>query len=148
MSTLHQSCIGDEVTDLLEAVDVVDLVEDHQGEDFTHAGDTSKQVYGHGIMFRNLCYDLSFDSEDLLVKGVHECGIRLDTGTNHRVCEAICYTYTIGPAVYALIRKRAGCTECWCSGCVSEAVHADEQGTTGGEGDHVLSALAVDTHRP
>ena len=105
MSTLHQSCVGDEVTDLWEAVDVVDLVEDHQGEDFPHAGDTSKQVYGHGIMFRNLCDDLSFDREYLLVKGVHECDIRLDTGTNHRVCEAICYTQTIGLAVYALFER-------------------------------------------
>ncbi len=105
MSTLHQPCIGDEVTDPWEAVDVVDLVEDHQGEDFTHAWDTSKKVYGHGIMFRNLCDDLSFDSEDLLVNGVHECGIRFDTDTNHRVCEAICYTYTIGLAVYTLFER-------------------------------------------
>ncbi len=60
MSTLHQPCVGDEVTDLWEAVDVVDLVEDHQGEDFPDAGDTAKQVNGYGIMFRNLCVDLSF----------------------------------------------------------------------------------------
>ena len=92
------TCVGDEVTDPWEAVDVVDLVEDHHGEDFAHSGNTSKQVYGYGIMFRNLC-------EDLLVKGAHECSIRLDTGTNHRVCEAICYTYTIGLAVYALFER-------------------------------------------
>jgi hypothetical protein len=54
MSTLHQPCVGDEVTDLLEAVDVVDFIEDHQGEDFPYSGDTSKQVDGHGIMIRNL----------------------------------------------------------------------------------------------
>jgi len=56
VSTLHQPCVGDEVTDLWEAVDVVDLVEDHQGDDFTDAGYTAKQVYGHGIMFRNIIY--------------------------------------------------------------------------------------------
>ena len=43
MSTLHQPSVGDEVTDLREAVDVVDFVKDHQGEDFACSGDTSKQ---------------------------------------------------------------------------------------------------------
>ena len=102
MSTLHQPCVGDEVTDLWEAVDVVDFVEDHQGEDFPDAGNSAKQVNGYGIMFGNLCIDLSFDSEDLLVKGVHECAVHLDSGTNHGVGESVFYTGAIGAAVYAL----------------------------------------------
>ena len=44
MSTLHQPCVGDEITDLWEAVDVVDFVEDHQGEDFPDAVNSAKQV--------------------------------------------------------------------------------------------------------
>jgi len=105
VSALHQPCVRDEVTDLWEAVDVVYLVEDHQGEDFTNTGDTAKQVNGYGIMFGNLCVDLAFDSEDLLVEGVQECDIHLDSGTNHRVGEAVTYTGTIGPAVYAFFER-------------------------------------------
>ena len=38
-------------------------------------------------------------------------------------------------------------TDC-SSGCEPEAVLVDERGTTCGEADHELSALAEDTHRP
>jgi len=89
VSALHQPCVGDEVIDSWKAVDVVDFVEDHQGEDFPDAGDSAKHVNGHGIMFGNVCIDLSFDSEDLFVKGVHESGIYMDGGTNHRVGESV-----------------------------------------------------------
>ena len=36
----------------------------------------------------------------------------------------------------------AGCTECLYSGCDFEAAPAGEKGTTCGEGDHELNALA------
>jgi len=54
-----------------------------------------EQVNGYGVMFRNLCVDLSLDSEDLLVKGIHECNIHLDSGTNHGVGESVCYACAI-----------------------------------------------------
>ena len=83
----------------------MDFVEDHQGEDFPDAGDTAKQVNGYGIMFRNLCIDLSFDSEDLRVKAVHKCSIHLDSGTDHGVGESVFDTAAIGAAVYALFER-------------------------------------------
>ena len=102
MSALHQPCVGDEVPDPWEAVDVVDFVEDHQGEDFPDAGDSAKQVNGYGIMFGNVCIDPSFDGEDLCVKGVDECDVHLDGGTDHRVGESVFDTGAIGAAVNAL----------------------------------------------
>ena len=105
MSALHQPRVGDEVTDPWEAVDVVDLVEDHKGEDFPDTGDGTKQVNGYGIMIRNLCIDLSFDGEDLCVKGVHECAVHLDGGTDHRVGESVFDTGAIGATVYALFER-------------------------------------------
>ena len=105
MSALHQPCVGYEVTDSWEAVDVVDFVEDHQGEDFPDTGDGTKQMNGHGIMFGNVRIDLSFDGEDLCVKGVHECGIYVDGGTNHRVGETVFDTGAIGATVYALFER-------------------------------------------
>ena len=54
MSTLYKPSVGDEVADLLESVDIMDLVEDHKGEYFIHAWDTTKQVYCHWVMIRNL----------------------------------------------------------------------------------------------
>ena len=117
MSALHQPCVGDEVADPWEAVDVVDFVEDHQGEDFPDTGDSAKQVNGYGIMVGNVRVDLSFEREDLCVKGLHECGIHLDGGTDHGVGEPVFDTAAIG------------------------TVRADGKGTTGGEGDPVSSAL-------
>ena len=105
MSALHQPCVGDEVADSWEAVDVVDFVEDHQGEDFSDAGDGAKQVNGYRIMFGNVRIDLSFDGEDLFVKGVHECGIRLDGGTDHRVGESVFDTAAIRASVYAFFER-------------------------------------------
>jgi len=74
VSTLHQPCVGDEVTDSWEAVDVVYFVEDHQGE-------------------------------DLCVKGVHECAVHLNGGTDHGVGESVFYTGAIRAAVYALFER-------------------------------------------
>ena len=105
MSALHQPCVGDEIADSWEAVDVVDFVEDHQGEDFPDAGDGAKQVNGNGIMVGDLCIDLSFDGEDLCVKGVHECAVHLDGGTDHRVGESVFDTGAIGATVYALFER-------------------------------------------
>ena len=105
MSALHQACVGDEITDLWEAVDVVDFVEDHQGEDFSDAGDGAKQVNGYRIMLWNECVDLSFDREDLRVKGVHECGIHPDGGTDHRIGETVFDTGAIRAAVDALFKR-------------------------------------------
>jgi hypothetical protein len=116
VSALHQPCVGDEVTDLWEAVDVVDLVENHEGEDFPDAGNSTKQMNGYGIMFGNVCIDLSFGSKDLLVKGVHECAVHPGRGTNHGFGESVFSTGAIG------------------------AAHADGKATAGGEGDPVLNA--------
>jgi hypothetical protein len=91
VSALHQPCAGDEVADPWEAVDAVDFVEDHQGEDFPDAGDGAKEVNGYGIMVGNVCADLPFDSEDLFVKSVHECAVHPDGGTDHRVGESVFY---------------------------------------------------------
>jgi len=105
LGALHQPCVGDEVTDSWEAVDVVNFVEDHQGEDFPDPGNSAKQVNGYGIMIGNVCSDLSFDSEDLCVKAVHECAVHLDSGTDHRVGESVFYSGAIGAAVYALFER-------------------------------------------
>jgi len=106
VSALHQPCVGDEIADSWEAVDVVDFVEDHKGEDFPDAGDGAKQVDGYRIMFGNVRIDLSFDGEDLLVKGVHECAVHLDGGTDHRVGETVFDTGAIGATVNALFERR------------------------------------------
>jgi len=140
VSALHQPCVGYEVTDSWKAVDVVDFVEDHQGEDFSDAGDGAKQVNGYRIMLWNECVDLSFDREDLRVKGVHECGIHPDGGTDHRVGETVFDTGAIGAAVYALFERWQVVLEYWCFGCASGAVHDVGKATAGGEGDPELSA--------
>jgi len=106
VSALHQPRVGDEVTDLWEAVDVVNFVEDHQGEDFPDPGDSAKQVNGYGIMFGNVCIDLSFDSEDLRVKAAHESAVHPDSGTDHGVGESVFYTAAIAAAVNALFERR------------------------------------------
>ena len=105
MGALHQPCVGDEVADSWKAVDVVDFVEDHQGEDFPDPGNSAKQVNGYGIMLWNECVDLSFDREDLFVKGVHECAVHPDGGTDHRVGETVFDTGAIGAAVDALFER-------------------------------------------
>src|SRR4030042_487838 len=105
VSALHQPCVGDEVADSWKAVDVMDFVEDHQGEDFPDAGNSAKQVNGYRIMFGNLCIDLSFDSEDLRVKGVQESGIHPDGATDHRVGESVFDTGAIRAAIYALFER-------------------------------------------
>ena len=61
---------------------------------------------GYRIMLWNECVDLSFDREDLRVKGVHECGIHPDGGTDHRVGETVFDTGAIGAAVDALFERR------------------------------------------
>jgi hypothetical protein len=83
----------------------VDFVENHQGEDFPDAGNSAKQVNGYRIMFGNVRIDLSFDREDLFVKGVHDGGIHLDGGTDHRVGEPIFDTAAIRAAVDALFER-------------------------------------------
>jgi len=99
MSAFHQPCVGDEVANRGKTVDVVDLVEDHQGQGFPYTGNTAKQMNGHRIVFRNLGVDLSFDREDLLMKGIHQCPIHLHSSAHHRVVEAPAYAGTIGSAV-------------------------------------------------
>ncbi|GAH19045.1 unnamed protein product, partial [marine sediment metagenome] len=44
VSTLHQPSLGDEVTDLREAADVVDLILNHKSEDLSDTRDATKQV--------------------------------------------------------------------------------------------------------
>jgi hypothetical protein len=102
---LRKPRAGDEVADSRESVDVVDFVENHEGEDFPDAGDSAEQMNGYGIMVRNECVDLSFDREYLFVKGVHECDIHLDGGTDHGVGETVFDTAAIGAAVDALFER-------------------------------------------
>ncbi len=104
--------------------------EDHQGQGFPYTGNTAKQMNGHRIVFRNLGGDLSFDGEDLLVDGIHQCPIHLHTGADHRVSEARAYCGAVGPPVNPFLEVREVGLKCWCSGYASEALHVDEQGTT------------------
>ena len=106
MSTFNQPCVGDEVSHPWEAAYVVDLVEDHQGQGFSHTRDSSKQMNGHRIVFGNLAVDLPLDGEDLLVDGIHQCGIHLHAGTDIRVSETRIYVGTIGSAVNKFLEVR------------------------------------------
>jgi hypothetical protein len=63
-------------------------------------------MHGHRIVFRNLGVDLSFDGEDLLVDGIHQCPMHLHTGADHRVVEAPAYAGTIGSAVNPFLEVR------------------------------------------
>jgi len=105
VSALHQPCVGYEVTDPWKAVDVVDFVEDHQGEDFSDTGDWYEAGEWLQDHVRDVRIDLSFDGEDLCVKGVHECAVHLDGGTDHRVGESVFDTGAIGATVYALFEE-------------------------------------------
>ena len=106
MSAFHQPGIRDEVAHCGETANVVDLVEDHQGQGFPHAGNASQQMKGYRIVFGNLGVDLSFDGEDLLVDGIHQCPMHLHTGADHRVVEAPAYAGTIGSAVNPFLEVR------------------------------------------
>jgi hypothetical protein len=59
-------------------------------------------VYVHGIVFGDLGVDLPFDRQDLVVEGIQERDVHLDTGANHRVGEAFAFIGAIGTAVDAL----------------------------------------------
>jgi hypothetical protein len=87
--------VGDKVANPGEAVDILDLIEDHQGKDFSHPGNSTKQVNCHRVMVGNLGVDLPFYRKDLLVDCIHERNIHLDAGANHGVGESFCYTDTI-----------------------------------------------------
>ena len=106
MRTLHQAAIGDEIADLREAADIVDLILNHKSEDLSDTRYAAKQVHCHRVVFRYLGVDLPFDSEDLLVNGVHERYIDLDAGTNHRVREAYPNADAVGSAIDAVFKGR------------------------------------------
>lgn len=84
----------------------MDLIEDHQSQSFSYTRDAAKQMNGYRIVFRNLGIDLSFDSKDLFMDGIHQCGIHLNAGADHWVSEARTYAGTIGSAVDPFFKVR------------------------------------------
>jgi hypothetical protein len=148
MSAFHQSGVGDEVSHRWEAADVVNLVEDDQGQGFAYTGDASQQMNGHRVVFRNLGVDLPFDGEDLLMDGIHQYCIHFHTGADYRVCEAAAYAGTVRSTVDALFEVWKVVLQCWCSGCVPVALRVDEQGRACGGEDPGSSACLADTRRP
>ncbi len=78
VSTFDQTSIGNEVSDLWEAVDVVDLVENHQREDRTHAGDRLQQMISDGVMMFGLPLDLRLEIEQDPVVDIEKMQICLN----------------------------------------------------------------------
>jgi hypothetical protein len=81
----HKPCVGDEITDIREATDVIDLVEDYKGENRTDTGDGAQQRESNRIMIFGLAPDLRLHVEKYPVIHVKQVQI----GFNARACAGI-----------------------------------------------------------
>jgi hypothetical protein len=66
----HQPGIGEKVSLVRETVDAVDLVEQHQSQNGTHAWDRLQEKVTMGILHFDGAFQLQFQVRDLLVQAV------------------------------------------------------------------------------
>ena len=93
---LDQPGIGDEVLDRREAVDVVDLIEDDQGQYLTDAGHRAKPVESMGIMLFSGSHDIQLQIGEQLVVVIHQLKIDLDAPLHAGITEALGDSFAVG----------------------------------------------------
>jgi hypothetical protein len=81
----HKPCVGDEITDIREATDVIDLVEDDKSENWTNARNGTEQMERNRIMIFGLTPDLRLQVEKYTVIHVKQ----VEIGFNARACAGI-----------------------------------------------------------
>ena len=78
LRALDQAGVGGEVLDGGEALDVVDLVEDCQGEDLADAREGAEPVEGGGVVLTRVAGDVQLEVSDDPIVGVDEGEVGLD----------------------------------------------------------------------
>src|SRR5262245_56554492 len=84
-----QPGVGEELADLGEAADVVDLVEEDEGQDLADAGHGAQAVEGLGIIDLGRAGQIQFETADLLIVGIDQGQIDFDVLANTEVGEAL-----------------------------------------------------------
>jgi len=85
----HEACVRGEVLDSREAVDVVDLVENRQGEDLSDAGDGTEPVEVVGVVNLDVLGEEAFEIADDLIEPVGEGEVDGDVLLDAAVGEGI-----------------------------------------------------------
>ena len=84
-----QAAIGDEVLDPVKAVDVLNLIQDDQAEDFPDSGEAPEQIEASDVMPLGLFDDIEFQIIDQPVIKFHELEIHLDAFLDGRIGKVI-----------------------------------------------------------
>ena len=96
LGAFDQSGLGEEVADLLEARDIMDFIEHHQGKDFADAWHGVQQVQGTGVMGFGAAHDAGLELGELLVVDIDKHDIELDALSHTRVWELLSQTGPVG----------------------------------------------------
>ena len=78
VAAADQAGVGEEVADVGEAGDVVDFIEEDQGQDLADAGNGEESVIGVAIVDLGVAVEIEFEFADLGIVGVDESEIGLD----------------------------------------------------------------------
>src|SRR5262245_19757418 len=95
-TALDQTTVGDKVLHAVEAGDVVNLVEDGQGQDLADAGNGAEQVEGVMILLFSLTRDEEFQLVEQLVIEIDQGQVGSNAGLNGRIGEALSHTGAVG----------------------------------------------------
>lgn len=85
----HQPGVGAERLDTGKTGDVLDLIEDHQGQDGADTGHRLQPILGSGIIALSMAGDEILQGLDLLLQAVHHHNVGLDVLAHTGVGEAL-----------------------------------------------------------
>jgi hypothetical protein len=89
VAATDESSVGEEVADVREAGDVVDLVEEDQGEDFADAWDGEEPVIGVAVVDFGVLVETQLELANLGIVGVDESEVGLDAAFDGRIGEVV-----------------------------------------------------------
>jgi len=102
----HQAAVGDEVPHVGEALDVVQLVEQHQRQDLADAGNRLQPLIGLRIVDPSATNQVEFQGSNLFVEMLGQGEVALDATARARVGERRGDAFSIRRAAELLAEKR------------------------------------------